>query len=121
MFCIRDNKTHKTGKLCNVSTRHEMGHCNKRLKALKENNTWSHVPLLLGKKPIGCRWVYKIKYHSDGSMDKYKVILMAKGYNQQYGIDYVDTFCSVAKLVTVRTLLALAATNGCGNYVQCMW
>ena len=41
---------------------------------------------------MGCRWVFTIKYKFDGSIDQYKVLLMAKGFNQTYGIDYLETF-----------------------------
>ncbi|KAL6318359.1 hypothetical protein AAG906_039451 [Vitis piasezkii] len=52
------------------------------LQALERNNTWEMVPLPPGHKPIGCRWVYKIKYHSDGTIERYKARLVAKGYTQ---------------------------------------
>lgn len=52
------------------------------LKALQQNNTWTLVQLLVGHKPIGYRWVYKIKYKSDGTIERYKACLVAKGYNQ---------------------------------------
>ena len=73
---------------------------------------WSLVSLPPGKHPVGCKWVYKIKYRADGTIQRYKVRLVAKGYTQQEGIDYLDTFSPVAKLATVKVLLALATING---------
>ena len=84
---------------------------NSELAALEQNHTWSLVSLPPGKYPIGCKWVYKIKYHSDGSIDRYKARLVAKGYTQQEGVDFTDTFSPVAKLVTAKVLLALAASQ----------
>ena len=53
---------------------------NEELKALKWKNTWIIVTLPDGKKPVGCKWVYKIKYKPDGTIEMYKVRLVAKGY-----------------------------------------
>ncbi|BFG28600.1 hypothetical protein CerSpe_148740 [Prunus speciosa] len=81
------------------------------LAALEANHTWSLTPLPHGKKPIGCRWVYKIKCYSDGTIERYKARLVAKGYTQLEGIDYHDSFSPTAKMITVRCLLAMAATQ----------
>lgn len=62
----------------------------------------------MGKKLIGCKWVYKIKLKADGTIDRYKVRFVAKGYNQVEGIDFHKVFSLVAKVVTVRIFFFFA-------------
>jgi hypothetical protein len=81
-------------------------------QAVIDNNTWKLVDCPKSVKPIGCKWVYKIKYNQHGEIDKYKARLVAKGFAQQEGIDYEETFAPTAKWNTIRLTLALAAQKG---------
>jgi transposase InsO family protein len=79
------------------------------VKSLINNKTWEVVPLPHGRKAIGSRWVFKIKRNSDGSIERYKGRLVAKGFLQREGVDYSETFAPTVRLSAVRTVLALAA------------
>lgn len=75
---------------------------NEEMESLQKNATWDVVDLPRGKKSMGCRWVFTVKYKADGAIERFKARLVARGYSQTYGIDYSETFSPVAKINTVR-------------------
>ena len=81
------------------------------LDALKENHTWDVVLYPNYVKPIGCKWVYSIKLNPNGSLARYKARLVALGNRQEHGIDYEETSAPVAKMTSVHTVLAIAASQ----------
>ena len=84
----------------------------KEMQSIERNKTWELVKLPVGKKPIGLKWVFKLKRNSNSEVVKYKARLVAKGFVQKYGIDFEEVFAPVARLDIVRVLLAFAANNG---------
>ena len=86
------------------------------IRAIEKNHTWSLVSLPEGAKAIGVKWIYKTKFNELGEVDKLKARLVVKGYAQEYGIDYTEVFAPVARMDTVRMIIAVAAQRGWGIY-----
>nr|CAN74921.1 hypothetical protein VITISV_022027 [Vitis vinifera] len=78
--------------------------------ALLRNHTWSLVPPPPSTHIVGCRWIYKLKYLPNGSVERYKARLVAQGFTQTPGVDYFDTFSPVVKPCTIRLILALGVS-----------
>jgi hypothetical protein len=81
------------------------------MNSIIENDTWELTDLPVGQKTIGLKWVFKIKKDPEGNVIKHKARLVAKGYAQKQGVDFDEVFAPVARMDTVRLLLALAAHN----------
>jgi len=78
--------------------------------AFRENRTWSLVPFYPSMNVVGSRWVYRIKRRVDGSIERYKARLVARGFTQQEGIDYSETFSPVIKQTTVQLVFSIAVS-----------
>lgn len=82
------------------------------MEALKKNDTWELITLPRGKRTVGCGWVYTLKHKADGSIERAR--LVAKGFTQTYGIDYLETFvcsCGQTQKNSIRVILSVAANR----------
>ena len=79
------------------------------IEAIKRNQSWELTVLPKGVKTIGVKWVFKTKLNEDRDVEKFKAILVAKGYVQCHGIDYTEVFAPMARLDTIRVILAMVA------------
>ena len=92
------------------------------MKSLKDHDVWDLVDLPEGKRIVGSKWVFKVKMAADGSVERHKARLVAQGFTQRAGQDYDQTFSSVVRSESVRTLIAVALArhhdappDGCYN------
>ena len=81
----------------------------KEMESIEKNMNWELTDLPRGVKPIGVKQIFKTKFKETGEIDKFKARLLAKGYVQQYGVDYTEVFALVARLDTIRLILSIAA------------
>ena len=84
---------------------------NEEYQSLMESDTWDVVPLLKGRKLFRCKWVYITKYALDGSVERHKDQLVARGFSQVEGVDYNETFSPVAKMNSICLVLSLAVSH----------
>jgi hypothetical protein len=82
------------------------------VQAPHQNGMWTLVPPRPGINVIDSKWVFKVKKHADGTIERYKARLAAKGFKQRYGLDCEDTFSPAVKPANIRLLLSLAVTRG---------
>lgn len=81
------------------------------LDALRQNETWDLVPRTHSINVVGCKWVFKRKLKSDGTLDRLKARFVAKGFNQILGIDFVETFSPAIKPATIRIVLSISLVH----------
>jgi hypothetical protein len=84
---------------------------NENIEAIKMNKTWDLIDMLVDKSNIGVKWAFKKKVNEKGKVHKHKARMVAKGFSQQPSIYYGESFALVARLDTIRTILATATQN----------
>ena len=80
--------------------------------SIMKNDVWEVVPKPEGKSVVTSRWLYKIKYAADGSIEKYKARFVARGFSQVEGVDYDETFAPVARYTSIRSIISIATKMG---------
>jgi len=82
---------------------------NDEMDSILSNNTWVVMDLPTGSVPIGCKWVFRIKYNTNGSIQTFKIRLVAKGFKQRERVDYFDAYAPMARITSICVLLALVS------------
>jgi len=80
--------------------------------SIMTNDVWEVVPRSEDRSIVGSKWIYKIKYAADDSVEKYKVRFVAKGYAQKEGVDYEETFAPIARYTSIWSVISLVAQMG---------
>ena len=86
------------------------------IEAITRLGTYRMTRIPSGRKPIGCKWVYKIKWHPNGTVSRFKARLVAQGFTQRRGTDFHETFAPVARMTSQRLVIAIAATENLNLY-----
>ena len=81
------------------------------IECIEKNQRWELVDVPKDKDVISVKWIYKIKKHADGNVQKHKARMVERGFTHQPGIDFNETFARVARMDTVRIVLAIDAQN----------
>nr|GEY20083.1 zinc finger, CCHC-type [Tanacetum cinerariifolium] len=84
---------------------------NDEMDSIMGNNTWVLADLPLGFKSLGCKWIFKIKLKVDGTIKKFNVRMFIQGFKQKLRIDYFDTYALVARISTIRLLIAMTSIH----------
>ena len=102
--------------LCEVRSRSDWPQwkaaMDREMDTLRKAGTWRTVLRPADKNVVDSKWVYRTKYKVDGTVEKYKARVVARGFTQVYRVDYMETYAPVAKLASLRTILALAVRLG---------
>jgi hypothetical protein len=80
-------------------------------EALQANHTWDLAPSPPGANVVTGKWIFKMKLHANGSLERYKAHYVLRGFTQRPGVDYDETFSPVVKPATIRTILTLALSK----------
>ena len=80
-------------------------------QALVRNNTWTLVPFHPSMNVIDSKWIFRVKYNSDGTIQRYKARLVAKGFQQYADVEFTDTFSPIIKASTIRVIFTLTVTH----------
>lgn len=81
-------------------------------QSILKNDVWDIVPRPKDKLVVSSKWLFKIKYAPDGSIEKHKARFIARGFSQKAGIEYEETFAPVARYTSIRTIIAIAVSKG---------